>query len=29
MSIVESALLVMGIGFLLLTVAIWVFNNQE
>lgn len=29
MSIVESALLVMGIGFLLLTVAIWVFNKQE
>ena len=29
MSIVESALLVMGIGFLFLTVAIWVFNKQE
>jgi len=29
MSIVESALLVMGTGFLLLTVAIWVFNKQE
>jgi len=29
MSIVESALLVMGVGFLLLTVAIWVFNKQE
>lgn len=29
MSIVESALLVMGIGFLLLTAAIWVFNKQE
>jgi len=29
MRIVESALLVMGTGFLLLTVAIWVFNKQE
>lgn len=29
MSIVESALLVMGVGFLLLTAAILVFNKQE
>jgi ABC-2 type transport system permease protein len=29
MSIVESALLVMCVGFLLLTVAILVFNKQE
>jgi len=29
MSIVESALLVLGVGFLLLTAAIWVFNKQE
>jgi len=29
MSIVESALLVMGVGFLLLTAAILVFNRQE
>jgi len=29
MSIVESALIVMGVGFLLLTAAIWVFNKQE